>query len=98
MAYLGAILPRHPFDYIYNHMLRHWLNKPELPPSTNQKRFACGMATPWLAGTIYLFYIGQSLAAYILGGSMIVVSGLVSTTDICIPSIIYNFIYQKKST
>jgi len=96
MAFLGAILPNHPFDYIYNYVLRHWMDKPKLPESSNQKRFACGLATPWLAGTIYLFYLGHTLAGYLLGGGLVLTAVLVTTTDICIPSMVYNLLYRKK--
>lgn len=96
IAYLGGILPNHPFDYIYNYVLRHWMKKPKLPESSNQKRFACGLAAPWLAGTIYLFYLGHNLAGYLLGGGLVLSAVLVSTTDICIPSMVYNLFYRKK--
>jgi len=36
VAFLGIILPYHPFDYIYNHVLRGMQNKPKLPPRSNQ--------------------------------------------------------------
>lgn len=98
ISYLGAVLPNHPFDYIYNYGLRHWLGKPELPPSTNQKRFACGLAAPWLGVTIYLFYTGSFLAGYLVGAGLCFSAVLVSTTDICIPSMVYNLFYRPKKT
>ena len=38
VAFGGVVLPNHPFDYIYNHILRFPLRKPKLPkpaPKTN---------------------------------------------------------------
>ena len=42
-----------------------------------------------------MFYAGHMVAGYVLGGLLASVSLLVSSTDICIPSIIYNFIFKE---
>lgn len=97
VAFLGIILPYHPFDYIYNHLLRGMLNKPKLPPRSKQLKFACVIATLWLIATTYLFYTSSTIAGYILGGLLVTVAFIVSTTDFCIPSMIYNFIVKIKS-
>ena len=96
VAFLGIILPYHPFDYIYNHMLRSMLNKPKLPPRSKQLKFACAIATLWLIATTYLFYAGLALEGYVLGGLLVAVAFIVSATDFCIPSMIYNFIFKVK--
>jgi hypothetical protein len=57
IAFMGAILPRHPFDYLYNHVIRHWINKPQIPSRSKQGHFACGMAVVWLAVTIGFFML-----------------------------------------
>lgn len=97
IAFLGILLPYHPFDYIYNHVLRGILNKPELPPRSKQLKFTCAIATLWLIATIYLFYSGRSTAGYILGSLLVTVAFIVSATDFCIPSTIYNFIFKVKT-
>ena len=97
IAFLGTLPPYHPFDYLYNYVVRHLLHKPKLPPRTNQGRFACGIATVWLSVVIYLFYNGLHVWGYIAGGVLVSVATLVSTMDICIPSIIYNFLFKGKS-
>jgi hypothetical protein len=94
IAICGILLPYHPFDYIYNGLLSNLMNKPKLPPRSKQLKFACIIATLGMASTIFLFYAGLTLAGYITGGSLFLVAFLVSTTDICIPSIIYNFIFK----
>jgi len=96
VALFGVILPFHPFDYLYNHFVRKIVNKPKLPPRSKQLKFACGIATVWIAITIYLFYAGLATAGYIAGGLLLAVAWLVSTTDICIPSRIYNFLFKVK--
>jgi len=94
IALFGIILPYHPFDYIYNYALARRLDKPQLPPRSKQLKFACTIATLMIGITIYLFYAGYSTAGYITGGSLFLVAFLVSTTDICIPSIIFNFLFK----
>jgi hypothetical protein len=47
----------------------------------------------WLVVTIWAFSTGQLLAGYVLGVSLTAVALLVSTTDICIPSMMYRFVF-----
>jgi hypothetical protein len=90
-ALLGAILSFHPFDLIYNYGLRFLVRKRSLPPNGAPRRFACGVAAVWLIVTALIISGGEMTAGYILGVMFVAVAGLVSTTDICIPSIIFNF-------
>jgi hypothetical protein len=96
IAFLGVVLPYHPFDYIYNNLLSKQLGKPILPPRTAQLKFACGLATLWIAVTIILFYNNLTLAGYIVGFVLIGVASLVATVDFCIPSKIYNKIFSNQ--
>ena len=36
IAFLGIVLPNHPFDYVYNHTLSGWINKPKVPARSPQ--------------------------------------------------------------
>jgi hypothetical protein len=96
IAFFGIILPYHPLDYIYNHAVRHMLGKPKLPRRSKQLKFACTVATIWISGVIYLFYSDFLIAGYVAGGLLGSVALLVATTDFCIPSTIYNFIFKVK--
>jgi len=96
IAIFGIVLPYHPFDYIYNGLLSKPMSKPKLPPRSKQLKFACIIAALGIVSTIILFYAGLTLGGYIVGGLLFLVALLVSTTDICIPSIIYNFIFKVK--
>jgi hypothetical protein len=96
IAFLGSFPPRHPFDYLYNYGVRLLMNKPKIPPRSNQGRFACSIATVWLGGIIYCFYSGLIVTGYIAGGILVAIAALVSTTDICIPSLIYNFLFKQR--
>lgn len=96
IAFGGVVLPNHPFDYIYNHLLADRMGKPKLPPRSKQLKFACTMATIVIGATIYFFASGMMIAGYVMGAQLIVAASLVSTIDFCIPSIIYNY-FSKRS-
>ena len=96
IAFLGATLPYHPFDYIYNHVVRDILNKPKLPSRSKQLKFVCRTATLLLIATTYLFYANLFIAGYALGTLLISVAFIVSTTDFCLPSVTYNRIFKPE--
>lgn len=95
VAFFATIPPYHPFDYLYNYGVRHLVKKPKLPPRPGQARFACGIATLWLGGVISLFNAGFIIWAYVAGAALLVLATLVSTMDICVPSMIYNFLFRR---
>lgn len=77
---------RHPFDLIWNHALRRLVGAPELPPNPAPRRHAFKIATVWLFAVGLLFAFGAPTAALLLGAVLIVVCGLVTTTNFCVPS------------
>ena len=95
IAALGAMFPVHPFDLIYNYGIRFVRNTEPLPKRRAQSRFACGLGAVWLVATALTFQAGALTAGYILGGTLTGVGVLVSTTDICIPSMIYNALFSR---
>ena len=96
IALLGVLLPNHPFDYVYNYGIRQMMGRPKLPRRTPQVRFACGVATFWLIVTILLFRAGWITAGTIWGLIMVAIATLVGSTDICIPSMVYNLITNRR--
>ncbi len=96
VAFGGIVLPNHPFDYIYNYTLSGILKKPKQPPRSKQLKFACIIATIGISITALLYYNGFMTEGYILGGLLFMVAFTVSTTDYCIPSMIYNFLFKVK--
>jgi hypothetical protein len=94
-AALGAVLNRHPFDYIYNGLIRRVTKTRPLPPHAAQRRFACGMAAVWLIGTALAFHSGARQLGYLLGGTLTAVALTVSATHFCIPSLIYNSLFTR---
>lgn len=96
-AMMSIILPNHPFDYLYNHLIRKWTQGPKLPPRSAQLKFACTMATGVIASTIYFFLADMMIAGYLMGFQMVAVASLVSLFDLCIPSKAFNFFSKKIS-
>ena len=96
IAFLGVLLPRHPFDYLYNYAVRFTVGKSKIPKRNPQNRFACGVATLLLSMAIYLLYSDYRMAGFAICFVVISSAVLASTTDICIPSIIYNLIFLKR--
>jgi hypothetical protein len=95
IAFSGVVLPYHPFDYVYNYAIKRVLDKPLLPRRSNQLKFACLMATAFILLTLYFLLTGRVSYGYLSGCMLVSVALLVSTTDYCIPSTIYNRIFSK---
>jgi hypothetical protein len=95
LAALGAMLPWHPFDLIYNHGIRHFTGTQALPRYRAPRRFACLVATVWLALAGWAFYIGATMTGYALGFSLALAALAPVTTDFCIPSFIYGMLFGK---
>jgi hypothetical protein len=92
LAALAAASPVHPFDLIYNYGIRHLTGTGPLPRRGAPSRLGCGMGAVFLLVTAWAFSAGHVVAGYALGGMLTFVALLVSTTDICIPSMIYRSI------
>ncbi len=95
IAALGALLPVHPFDLIYNYGIRHLTGTRPLPRNGAPTRFACGLAVVWLIATALAFGTGVAWLGYLLGGLLTAVVALVSVTHFCIPSAIYQLLFGR---
>lgn len=98
IAVLAALFPVHPFDLIYNHGIRYLRSTGRLPQRRAQSRFACGVGAAWLVATALAFQSGALILGYVLGVALTGIAVLVSTTDICIPSMIYNLLFRRSQT
>ncbi|MEK6273463.1 MAG: DUF4395 family protein [Actinomycetota bacterium] len=88
--------PRHPFDLIWNHGLRHLSGAPELPANPTPRRHAFKLATVWLLAVGLLFAIGQMTAGLVLGAVLVAVCGLVTTTNFCVPSTLLGLWWRSR--
>src|SRR5919198_713919 len=78
---------RHPFDHLWNHGLRRLFHAPAVPPNPTRRRHAFKLGTVSVALCAVLFAVGASTAALVLGGLLVAVCGLVTVTNLCIPSL-----------
>ena len=98
IAALGAIFPRHPFDFVYNHGVRHLTKTQPLPLNRAPTRFACGVASVWLVATAVAFTMGPAWLGYALGGALTSIAAFGSITHFCIPSTVYQLLVGDRST
>lgn len=94
IAILGMLPPNHPIDYLYNYGVRYLIGRPKLPPRPTQSRFACAMATIMLAVINYFFTLGNFTVVYVVGAVLLSSAFMVSFIDLCIPSKIYNALFD----
>lgn len=93
----GFLTAKHPFDYVYDAALRPLLGGPSLPPSPSPRRFACQLATPWIAAIAIAFLAGVPLVAWALAAPLLIVAATVTLTNWCLPSLIYGLIHQRRA-
>lgn len=94
-AALGAVLPGHPFDVVYNHGLRHLFGTPALPPYGFRRRMACAMATVMLVAAAWGFQAGMPLVGQVLGWSLVAAAFVNVSTGFCVPSFIVRLFAGK---
>jgi hypothetical protein len=77
---------RHPFDHLWNRVVRHAVGGPVLPPNPPRRRHSFKVATVWLLAVGTLLSAGATTAALLLGGLLVVACGVVTVANLCIPS------------
>jgi uncharacterized protein DUF4395 len=77
---------RHPFDRLWNHVVRLAVGGPPLPPSPGRRREAFKIATGWLLVVGTLLAAGATTAGLILGGLLVAACATVTATNLCLPS------------
>jgi hypothetical protein len=77
---------RHPFDHLWNRVVRHVVGGPALPPNPARRRHAFKLATVWLATVGVLLSAGATTAGLLLGGLLVAACGAVTVANLCIPS------------
>jgi hypothetical protein len=96
-ALLGAILPGHPFDVVYNYGLRHLVQGPRLPRYPKPRRFACLLAAVMVAVSAWGFQNGNVVLGHLAGWCMVAAAFANVSTGFCIPSFIYGLVFGKPS-
>jgi rhodanese-related sulfurtransferase len=80
---------KHPMDLIYNHLVRHIFTAIKLPENPFQRRLACLAAGVMNFTAGFLFLGGFAMAAWIVGGVLLVLQAIVITTHFCTLSWMY---------
>lgn len=93
----GFLTPKHPFDYLYDAAVRPWLGGPSVPPSPPPRRFACQMATPWIAAIAAAFLLDAAALAWALAVPLLVVAAVNVATNWCLPSLVYGLTHPRRA-
>ena len=76
----------HPFDLLYNHLLRPLWNGVELPPNPLPRRIACVMGGTMNLGIGFAFLYGNVPLAYVFGIILVALQVIVISTHFCVAS------------
>lgn len=82
----GAITRWHPFDVLFNQVVRRLIAAPPLPPSGPRRRLIFGLAAVWMALTAWAFGTGAMVLGYVLGLLMAVLAGVLAIVQVCVVS------------
>jgi hypothetical protein len=93
----GFVTAKHPFDYVYDGVLRPLLGGPRVPPSPAPRRFACQMATPWIVAIAVAFWAGAPAVAWLLAAPLLMVAAANSITNWCLPSLVYGLLRRPQA-
>jgi len=94
-AALGAILPGHPFDFLYNYGLRHLTGTPALPRYGARRRLACAFATTLIVMAAWGLQAGMPMAGQIAGWALVAGTFVNVSTGICGPALIVRIFLGK---
>ena len=93
----GFMTAKHPFDYLYDAAVRPLLGGPKVPTSPAPRRFACQLATPWVAAIAVAFLADAPVVAWALAAPMLLVAATVTTTNWCLPSFVYGLLHRREA-
>ena len=94
---IAGFAPRHPFDYVWNHVLRHVTGGPPLPPNPTRRRHSFKVATVWLAVVGALLTAGATTVALPLGGMLVAACATVTAANLCLPSETFAWLERRRT-
>lgn len=86
---------RHPFDYVWNGVVRHVLHAPALPPSPTRRRHAFKVATAMLLVVAGLLAVGATTAALVVGVMLVAACTAVTAINFCVPSVLISLVDRR---
>ena len=93
----GFVAPKHPFDYLYDGVVRPLVDGPTIPASPPPRRFACQLATPWIVAVAVAFIAESTPVAWALAAPLLAVAATVTMTNWCLPSFIYGLLHRHEA-
>jgi Domain of unknown function (DUF4395) len=94
---IAGFTARHPFDYAWNHAVRHAIGRPAVPPSPPRRRHAFKVATAWLLVVATLLAAGATTVALVLGGLLVAACASVTATNLCLPSELLAWLERRRA-
>jgi hypothetical protein len=86
MMAVGAVAPAHPFDILYNRIIRHATGTAPLPKSGTRRKITFVVGTLWLGATAALFASGHRSAGHVFGFLMASLIVPLATVQVCLLS------------
>jgi hypothetical protein len=83
---VGALAPAHPFDVLYNALIRPATGTNPLPRSGARRKITFLVGALWLGATAVLFAGGHRSSGYVLGFLMAVLIVPLATVQVCLLS------------
>ncbi|HKI86334.1 MAG TPA: DUF4395 family protein [Thermoanaerobaculia bacterium] len=83
---VGALAPAHPFDVLYNTLVRRATGTSSVPRSGARRKVVFVVGTIWLAATAVLFASGHRSAGFVLGFLMALFILPLATVNLCVLS------------
>lgn len=98
VAAVGAVTRRHPFDFIWERLVRPVVAGPHLPKAPCPRRFAFIMATPVLAGAAVSLALGAEALG--LGLAVLQFAGCAAYVFVgwCGASLVYNKLFRRSAS
>jgi len=93
----GFVTSKHPFDHVYDAVVRPLLGGPRIPASPAPRRFACQLATPWIVAVAVAFVADAPIVAWVLAVPLLAVGAVVSLTNWCLPSLIHGLLHRREA-
>lgn len=95
LAAIAAATRRHPFDFVWEHLVRPLVGGPHIPKAPCPRRFAFVIATPVLAGAAVSLALGAEVLG--LGLAVLQVAGCTAyvLAGWCGASLVYTKLFRR---
>lgn len=98
VAAVGAATRRHPFDFIWEWLVRPVVAGPHLPKAPRPRRFAFIMATPVLAAAAVSLALGAEVLGLALAALQLAGCAAYVFAGWCGASLVYNTLFRRSPT